>query len=55
MNQRIYKNLRLAGAMIICAGALALKLEAYAIAGICLAVGVLILCSGVIGGWFNDG
>lgn len=41
--------------MIICAGALALKLESFVLAGICLAVGILMLFSGVVGGWFNDG
>jgi hypothetical protein len=55
MNQQMYKNLRLAGAMTICAGALALDLKAYVFAVIFLAVGVLVFFSGVVGAWFNDG
>lgn len=49
MNERMYKILRLVGAMIICAGALALKLEAFVVAGIFLAAGVLLLFSGIVG------
>lgn len=55
MNERMYKSLRLIGALIICAGALALKLESHIVAGICLAVGVLVFFSGLVGAWFNDG
>jgi hypothetical protein len=54
MNERIYKTLRLIGAMTACAGALALRLEVYALAGICLASGVLLFFSGIVGAWFND-
>jgi hypothetical protein len=55
MNQRIYKKLRLIGAMTLCAGAFALKLESYAVAGGCLAAGILIFFFGIVGAWFNDG
>jgi hypothetical protein len=55
MNERIYKNLRLIGAIIICTGALALKLEFHAVAGACLAAGILVFFSGIVGSWFNDG
>ncbi|MEC4723776.1 hypothetical protein RY831_32160 [Noviherbaspirillum sp. CPCC 100848] len=55
MNQRMYKNLRLGGAMIACTGALALKLEAHVFASAFLAVGVLVFFSGLVGAWFNDG
>lgn len=40
-------------AMAICAGALALQLEAYVLAAIFLAVGVLALFSGLGGAGFN--
>lgn len=55
MNERMYKLLRLIGAISIFAGALALKLEVQTVAGICLAVGVLTFLSGLVGAWFNDG
>jgi hypothetical protein len=55
MNERIYKKLRLIGAMTLCASALTLKLESYAVAGICLAAGILVFFSGIVGAWFNDG
>lgn len=54
-NERMYRNLRLVGAITIFAGALALKLEAFVVAGIFLAAGVLLLFSGIVGAWFNDG